>query len=422
MKSSFWIAPFARCRRNKIVALAVLPLGMIMGTVSVMGQAVISPPPAVANTPPAFPQPAPSDSTPPNPSAAGSPFQWGFVTAHPHFSYRFLYGDGLQATPGQQTKTSINTISLGILFNIGTHWTVDYTPTQTYYSSVAFKDTLDHSVRILGATSYDNWSFQLSQAFTTSSAPLIETGRQTNEDDYSTHATLGYHFNDRVQADTNLSYQVRNTTIFPDSRETTVGERLHYQFLPRTDTSIGLDYGSINMSSGTDMSYTRPTAQLNWKASDKTTFNLQAGLEHRTFRDSGASSLNSPTFSAGLQFQPFPTTSIGLSANRDVTVAYFTNQITRNTGWQLNVQQRLLQHYYLSAGYSGGKSTYLSTDPALAVAGRDDKNYSFNVRLSTVFFERANVALIYQNTRNNSNANGFGFNSSQVGIELGYQF
>jgi uncharacterized protein (PEP-CTERM system associated) len=102
-------------------------------------------------------------------------------------------------------------------------------------------------------------------------------------------------------------------------------------------------------------------------------------------------------------------------------VAYFSDQITRNTGWQLNIQQRLLQHYYLSAGYSGQKSTYLSTDPAV-VAGRDDKNYSFNVRLSTVFFQRANVALIYQNTHNDSNATGFGFNSTQVGFELGYQF
>ncbi len=421
MKSSSWIAPFARRHRNKIIAVAVLPLGLITGTLSVRGQAVISPPPAVANTPPASPQPAPTDSTPPNPSAGGSPFQWGFVTAHPHFLYRFLYGDGIQAAPGQQTKTSINTISLGVLFNVGSHWTVDYTPTQTYYSSAAFKDTLDHSVRILGATSFDNWSFQLGQTFTTSSAPLIETGRQTKEEDYSTNATLGYHFNDRVQADTNLSYQVRNTTIFPDSREITVGERLHYQFLPRTDTSISLDYGSVDMSSGTDMNYTRPAAQLNWKATDKTTFNLQAGLEHRTFRDSGASSLNSPTFGAGVQFQPFPTTSIGLSAKRDVTVAYFSNEITRNTGWQLDVQQRLLQRYYLSASYSGQKSTYLSTDPAV-VAGRDDKNYSFNVRLSTVFFQRANVALIYQNTHNDSNTNGFGFNSSQVGFELGYQF
>jgi hypothetical protein len=421
MKSSFSITSLVRCQRNKILAVAILPLGMTTAAVTVMGQAVISPPSAVANTPPAFPQPPPTESTPPNPAAEGSPFQWGFVTAHPHLSYRFLYGDGIQSTPGQQTKTSINMISLGVLFNVGSHWTLDYTPTQTYYSSAVFKDTLDHSVRILGATSYDNWSFQFGQSFTTSSTPLIETGQQTSEDDYSTSATLGYHFNDRFQLDTNLGYRARYTAVFPDSRETTVGERLHYQFLPRTDTSISLDYGYIDMSSGTDMSYTRPAAQLNWKATDKTTFNVQAGLEHRSFRESGTSSLNTPTFGAGLQFQPFPTTSIGLSASRDVSVAYFSDQITRNTGWQLNIQQRLLQHYYLSAGYSGQKSTYLSTDPAVA-AGRDDKNYSFNVRLSTVFFQRANVALIYQNTHNDSNATGFGFNSSQVGFELGYQF
>ncbi len=312
-------------------------------------------------------------------------------------------------------------ISPGLLFNIGTRWTLDYTPTQTYYSSALFKDTLDHSLRLLGATNYENWSFQMAQSFTTSSTPLIETGRQTNEDDYTTAATLGYRFNERAQLDTNLSYAARFTTTFPDVRETTVGERLHYQFLPRTDTSISLDYGYVDMSSGTDMTYTRPGIQFGWKPSDKTNLSLQAGFENRHFRSGGADSLNSPTFGATFVFLPFSTTTLSFAANRGVSASYFTNQITRNTGWSIDLKQRLLRHFYLSAGYAGQKSTYLSTDPSV-IAGRDDKNYSFNTRLSTVVFERATVSLLYQNTHNDSNSSGFGFNSSQVGFELGYQF
>ncbi|MEO6994455.1 MAG: hypothetical protein ABI273_12550, partial [Lacunisphaera sp.] len=217
MKSSFWITPFCHRHRNKILASAVLPLGLITGAVSVLGQAVISPPPAVSNIPPAFPQPTVTESVPAAPAPEVSPFQWGFVTAHPHLSYRFLYGDGIQSTPGVQTKTSINSISLGVLFNVGSHWTLDYTPTQTYYSNAAFKDTLDHSLRLLGSTTYENWSFQLGQTFTKSSQPLIETGQQTDEKDYATNATLGYRFNEKVQLDTNLSYVARFTSVYPDS-------------------------------------------------------------------------------------------------------------------------------------------------------------------------------------------------------------
>ena len=421
MKLPLWNPPRLPCVRSKLTPAAVLVFGLFLGTLDVRGQAVFSPPTPIDNTPPAFPQAPQNDSAPATPQAASSPFQWGFVTAHPHMSYRYLYGNGIQSTPGNQTKTSINAISLGVLLNVGSHWTLDYTPTQTYYSDRAFKDTFDQSVRLLGATTYENWSFQLAQSYSSTDTPLIETGQQTSEDDYSTNATAGYHFNERVQLDTNLSYVARYTTVYPDSKETTVGERLHYKFLPTVDTSVNLDYGSVNMSSGTDMNYTRPGAQVNWQATDKTSFNLQAGWEHRTFRDSGTDSLNSPTFAAGLHFQPTTTTSINLSTNRGVATAYFTDQITRNTAWQVDIQQRLLQHYYLSAGYSDQKSTYLSTDPTV-VAGRDDKSHSFNVRLSTTFFERAEVAILYQDTHNDSNNSGFAFDSRQVGMELSYRY
>lgn len=400
----------------------LLALGLLLASgVTALGQSVILPPTAVSNTPLAVSaQNPPSDSTPPSLSA-NSPLQWGFVSLHPHFFYRFLYGDGLQSNPGTQIKTSINSFSPGVLANIGTRWTVDYTPTKTYYSDKSFEDTLDHSFRLLGGTTYENWAFNVSQTFNSSSTPLIETGRQTSEDAYSTALGVDYRFNDRVQLDSTLSYQARFTTIFPDSRETSLAERLHYRFAPRIDASVNLEYGDINMSDGIDMTYTRPGVQVVWKATDKTSLNLQAGYEKRRFQTPGASDLNSPTFGATVQYQPFTTTTLSLSANRSVAVAYFTNQVSRNTGWTLNLQQRLFQHYYLSTGYTGQKSTYLSTDPTVAV-DRDDQNYSFNVRVSTLFFQRATVAVLYQNTHNKSNSTGFGFNSSQVGFELGYQF
>jgi hypothetical protein len=343
------------------------------------------------------------------------------VTLHPHFLYRFLYGNGIQANPGQQSKTSINAFSPGVLMNIGTHWTLDYTPTKTFYSDPAFRNTLEHAASLLGGTSYQDWTLQVSQTYVSSSAPLIETGQQTKEDLYGTMASADYHFSKQMQLDTTFNYQARFSAAYPDSRDSSLGERFHYLFSPRVDTSVSLDYGYINMSEGSDMSYTRPAVQLNWKATDKATFNLQAGFENRKFRTGGAADLNTPTFGASIQYQPFTTTTVSFTANRGVAVAYFNNEVTKNTSWALTLQQRLLQHYYLNASYSGQKSTYVSTDPNV-VAGRDDRNYSFNIRLSTAFFQRATIAILYQNTHNTSNSVGYGFTSSQMGLELGYRF
>lgn len=421
MTSPTLVSVLANFRRSKLSGAALAAGLLLAGGTGATAQSVIVPPTSVSNTPPAIAaQNPPSESTPPT-RPFTSPLQLGVVNFHPHLFYRFLYGDGLLSNPGNQRTSSVNTISLGLLANIGTRWTLDYTPTKTYYSDDSFKDTLDHSVRLLGGTTYENWSFNLSQTFTASSTPLIETGRQTNEDNYGTMASVGYRLNDRVQLDTNLVHQARFTTVFPDSRETTLGERVHYQVSPLVNLSASLDYGWVDMSQGIDMRYTRPGVQLSWKATNKTSVNLQAGYENRRFLTPGSDDLNSPTFGAGIQFQPFPTTTINVTANKGVAVAYFTNQVTRNTGWSVSLQQRLLQRFYLSAGYSGQKSTYISTDPTVT-AGRDDENYSFNVRLSTMVFQRVSAALLYQNAHNDSNAIGFGFNSSQVGFELGYQF
>jgi hypothetical protein len=420
MKSPAWTSPPAVINLSRAIFRHAVLLAIAAGTVTSFGQSVISGPSVVSNLPPSFPQPPASDSSP-HTLSENSPFQWGFVTAHPYIEYRFLYGDGIQSTPGKQSKTSIHTITPGVLLNLGTHWTLDYSPTQTYYSDSNFKDTLDHSVRILGGTSYNDWSFRLSQTFTATSDPQIETGRQTTEDSYDTTASVGYHFSNQLQLETTFGYQARFTTLFSDSRETTVGEKLHYQFLPRVDAAIGLDYGYDDVETGIDMSFTRPSIQLDWRATDKTNFILSAAVEDRKFRTAGASNLKSPILGAAFVFRPFTTTTINLAANRGVSVSYFTNQITRNTDWSLGIQQRLLQHYYLSAGYSGQKSSYLSTDPTV-IAGRADRSNIFNIKLSTVFFQRTTVAVLYQNTHNSSNSSGFAFTSSQVGAEIGYRF
>ena len=406
--------------RRATVPRKILWLSLMTCALTARAQPVVAPPPAVSYVPAALPQAPVSESTPPT-ALGSSPFAWGVVTLHPHFSYRFLYGDGIQANPGQRAITSIHALSPGVLLDIGTHWTLDYTPTQTYYSNSAFKDTLDNAVRLQGGTTFEDWTFQVSQTYVSSSTPLIETARQTNQDTYGTAASALYRFGHQLQLDTSLSYQARFPKAFPSSKESTLGERLHYQFSPHLDSSVNLDFGYVNMSLGSDMSYTRPALQINWKATDKISFDLQGGFENRKFRTGGAKDLNSPTFGASIQYQPFTTTTVSIAANRGVTVSYFTSQITRSTSWTLNFQQRLLQHYYLSAGYSGQDSTYVTTDPTVA-AGRADRSNSFNVRVTTTFFQRATFAILYQNSHNNSNNTGFGYTSSQVGFELGYRY
>ncbi len=408
----------------KLLPRQLLLTSLLVCALTAEAQSVVAPAPAVNYAPPALPQnPAATNSSAPAPSSpiGSSPFQWGPVTLSPHFSYRFLYGDGIQAAPGQQSRTTIQAFSPGVLFSLGTHWTLDYTPTQTYYSDPVFKDTLDHTVRLAGATTSEDWIFQFSQDYTSSSSPLIETGQQTREKSFGTALSGSDHFNSLMTLDSTLTQQVRLLDIYPDSREWSVVERLHYRFSSQLDGALGAGFGYVSVSAGSDMTYIRPEAQISWRATDKLSLELRGGFENRKFRSGGVADLNTPTMNASINYLPFETTTLSVAANRTVAAAYFQNEVTQNTSWNINLRQRLLQHFYLSSSLTQQKTSYLATSSTVA-AGRSDRNYSFDVRLSTTFFQRGTIAVLYQNAHNTSNSTGFGFSSSQVGVELGYRY
>ena len=420
MKSPDWNLPLAVIDRSRTFFSTIVLLGVVAGASSASAQSVISAPPVISHVPASLPQ-APASDSASSTTPGSSPFQWELVTLRPHLSYRYLYGDGLLSSPGNRTTTSIQSISPGVLFDLGTHWTLDYTATKSYYSDPAFKDTLDHSVVLTAGATLEDWIMKFSQTFSSASPTLIETGRQTKETDYVTFASASHHFGNKTQEDTSVSYQVRSGNTISNSKDYTVTERLHYQYSKRLDASVGLGFGRTDVNVGSDMTYVRPDLQVDWKASDKVSLSLQGGYETRKFLTGGAANLNSPTFGASIQYQPFTTTSISVGANRSVAASYFQNQVTKNTSWNVNLQQRLLLHYYLSAGYTGQNSDYVATDPALT-AGRNDRNHTFTLRLSTTFFQRATVAISYQNTHNASDVGAFAFNSSQIGFDVSYRY
>src|SRR5271170_2121787 len=69
--------------------------------------------------------------------------EWGPIAVYPHLVYQVTYGDGIQAQPGTNSTTWINTVSPGVYFKIGDHWSIDYTPTLAFYSNPLFQDTTD---------------------------------------------------------------------------------------------------------------------------------------------------------------------------------------------------------------------------------------------------------------------------------------
>ena len=409
-----------------------------------LAQNVLSSPPQTPATPPAVQEEQNSNPmqvfAPLETLALPLPLQWGPLAAHPHADYQFSYGNGIQSSPGRQQNSIVQQLSPGILFILGDHLTLNYTPTLAFYSSSNLQDTVSHSVQLGWGTAYGNWFFSGSQGFGSSSDPNVETAAQTDQQNYSTALNASYQFNDKMSLDVGLSQNLnyingaRATNFLQNlslanSKSWSTMDWFNYQFWPRLSAGIGAGAGYTIQENSPDSINEQYQARVNWRATDKISFQLSGGLEEQQYLTGGAGDLLSPIFGATIQYQPFDQTRISLSASRSVSASYFQNQTTESTGISAGLNQRLLGRLNLdlSGGYTASKYQSSVSGPPGA-AGRNDNIYSFSARLSCPLLKRGTVSAFYAYSKNSSSqsgftsGSGFGYTSTQIGFEIGWRY
>ena len=251
------------------------------------------------------------------------PLQWGPFSVHPHVDYQFSYGNGIQSSPGQQQNTIVQQLSPGVLFNLGDHWTLDYTPTLAFYSSSNLQNTVGHSVQLGWGTASGDWFFSGSQSFASTSDPNIVTAAQTDQQTYSTAFNAAYQFNSKMSVDMGLNQNFNyigngaSSTNYlqglANSKSWSTMDWLNYQFRPRLNVGIGAGVGYTRQDNSPDAMNEQYQARVNWRATDKISFQLSGGLHDQQYLSGDAGDLLSPIFDAAIQYQPFEQTRISLS-------------------------------------------------------------------------------------------------------------
>jgi hypothetical protein len=413
-------------RRNWLFWTAIFVELLVMSR-RTQGQQVIGTAPTVPEIPPALEPFAttsmdvfiPAGATP----GAGpvQPFRYKFLTLRPHVDYQFLYASGILANPGQPEDTIIQLIAPGLRLDIGDHWVLDYTPSWTMYSNNQFHNVFGQSASLAGGTVYGNWVLGLAQTYTDSSQPQAETGTQTREQVFDTTVNGTYTMNSKMSLDLAVSQIFNSAEQFQSYRETSTLNWLNYHFWDRFNLGVGLGIGYENPDASPDMLFEQYLGRINWRATDKISFQLNGGVQDNQFLQGGYSSFLSPVFGGGIQYQPFEHTQVFLNAERTVEVSAFQNQVTENAGFDLGLNQRLFGK--LTLGIDGGYQNiqYLSVNNTSSSVRTDDY-YFVNARLSKGFLTRGKVALIYQFSEDASTSPGFSYTSHQIGLEISFAY
>ena len=408
--------------KNTRVLIRALLVGFFALDRQAQAQSILAPgPQPPTETPPAMQQANEMDVFATVPQTEAEPLKWGPLTLRPHPYYQFLDADGLQSGTNNSVHSVIQTISAGVLLQVGSHWALDYSPLWLFYSNREFSNTFGQTASLMGGTTYNDWALGLSQSYSDSSSPTAATASQTRTISYATALNGSYAMNSKMSLDLTLNQQFESADQFSSYNEWSTLDWLNYQFWPRFSASLGMGGGYVNESSSPDITFQQFQGRILWRASDKISLQLAGGVEVLQFLSGGAAPLVNPIFGATIQYQPFEQTRFSVTGSRTVSSSYLQNQVTENMGVTADLNQRLLGKLFLdlSGGYQLVK--YVSSVNTSSSSRQDDL-YTFNAQLSRAFLKRGTIAVLYQLSEDNSSQAGYSFTSHQVGFQISYTY
>jgi hypothetical protein len=361
--------------------------------------------------------------------------RWGPLSVYPHLLYSFSYGNGLEAQPGINSTTAINTVAPGVLLRLGNHWILDYTPTLTFYSNPVFRDTTGQSVVLYGFTTYRDWTLSLAQSYLDTTQPLVETGTQVEQLAYSTAFNATWQMNGKMSLQLGLNQNFRFTEAFNDLHEWTTTEWLNYQFERQLGAALGVSGGYDEVSLGSDMPFEQLLGRVVFRPGAKLNLTLIGGAEERQIIHPSAPSFFSPVLNASLQYQAFEGTALAVLASRTVTPAFYGNEINVITSVTASIRQHLVGklNFEMTGGYASEPFDSIEAGPlpayflgvaprtTLAVTRLDTRTFA-QCRLSMIIHTRLTASIFYMINNNASSQANFNYAGQQAGLELNYRY
>jgi hypothetical protein len=359
---------------------------------------------------------------------------WGPVVIHPHLLYTFLDGNGIEAAPGQPSQTVINTVAPGFLLNIGPAWSIDYTPSLSYYSNPVFKNTLNESASLRGNWTNNDWVLGLSQSYVSTTEPLVETGEQTEEVAYATALNASYQMGSKMSLDLGVNQNFRDAGELSDLEEWTTDDWLNYQPGNRWGAGLGLILGYDILQPGSQMPFEQLQGRVNYHPGPKLTLTLSGGVEDRQFLDPSAPPLISPLFAGTLVYSNALTT-VSLTASRTVTPSLYANEIEVITAYGGSIRQQLSKKFSVEgdAGYTSTPLTSIVPAPlpqyfigappqSDLVEVLNDNTTSLTARLSYDVLQSLSLSVFYTWRDYSSGQANFSYISRQAGFSMNYRY
>ena len=378
-------------------------------------------------------------------SPAGGLLRWGPFDFHPYVGYSFLSESGIGSRPGQHNGTTVNTISEGLSVNLGSRWIFNYGASSAFYSGSGYSDETSQFLSLSGSASWKDWLFGLSQAYSQSSEPLVETGAQTSQVGYGTALTASRQLGSRLSFYAGANQMFRFTSKFNNIEEWSGSSGLNYQLFPQLSVGLGVGGGYDVVSQGPNIQFEEIQGVIGFHPGQRFSLNLSGGVEVQQFVGANASAFLTPVYAVSAGYLLSQATVLTLTAARTATPSYFTDLDNVSSIVSLQIQQRLTRKLGLEVAGGFRDTSFIGIEPGLFLNNyieyvpiiptaqiqggeipyidnvslsylapvRSDTTSFVQASLHYAFVERLTASAFYSYNQNSS---------SQVGVQLRYQY
>ncbi len=327
-------------------------------------------------------------------------------------------------------------VTPNLVIDLGSHWTLDYSASLNFYpASSGLGDSTGQNFSLLWSTYYQDWSLALSQGYSFSDTPLIQTGTQTKEESYVTSLSASHQLVGNLSFVAGLSQSFTFADPFDDVHAWSGNVGLNYSLNPKMQIGLNFGGGYDEASLSPAMTSESYSAVFMFHPAVKTTFNFSVGLEEDSFDAPGVPTTITPIFSAGVLYQLLPHTGLSLSAGRSISPSFFSNQVYTTTTLGVGLTQQLTRKLGLSLTGDYGVSSYQAIQPgvlpqyylgspttsALQVT-RNDVTTDIAVSLTYAFRPRWRGLISYSHSVNSSSQGNYSYSSSQIAVQMNYQY
>jgi hypothetical protein len=197
-----------------------------------------------------------------------------------------------------------------------------------------------------------------------------------------------------------------------------------YQISPKINLGGEAVFGRLVQEQSATGTYAQLRLLADYDLTGKLSAQLSVGGEIRYYDSSGGDLTKAtPVFSLGLTYRPFPDTSIGLRAYRNVNASpSLAGENYTATGIALQLRQLLFQR--LTVGISTGyeNDSYLATQAGAAEPNRTDNYYFIEPNFTYRFRDWLSATLSYEFRRNASNEASSAFFDNRITFSVGVNF